>query len=191
MLKTQKNPKRNNEVITILFIYLLVVFAILACSCNPVKKVMSTPKYYDQVKRQVILRGECANDTVTKEIIKESIVYKDTVVHDSFKVNMPAICHLDTIVNDFSVYLDNGNLWVTWLGKVPTKTINTQTTHIIVDKAKEAILMDSCRALQLKIYEKENIIHQKNSTMLKLYIGLLAGIIFIFRKPILALFGVV
>jgi len=191
MLKTQKNPKRNNEIFTLLFIYFLVVFSLIACGCNPVKRVLTTPKYYEVVKRQVILNGECANDTITQEVLKDTVIYRDTVVHDSFKVNMPMECHIDTIVNNFSVYIENGKMWVKWLGKVPTRTINTQTTHVVVDRAKEAILIDSCRSMQLKIYEKENIIHQKNSIMLKLYIGLLAGIIFIFRKPILALFGVV
>ena len=100
-----KNLKGNNEVFIILGVYLLVIFTILACSCSPVKKVLSTPKLYDQVKRQVILRGECANDTITKEVIIDNVVYKDTVIRDSFKVLMPIECHLDTIVNNFSVYL--------------------------------------------------------------------------------------
>jgi hypothetical protein len=185
-----KSLKENNEVLVILGIYLLVIFAILACSCNPVKKVMSTPKYYDQVKRQVILRGECANDTITKEVIIDNVVYKDTVIRDSFRVLMPAECHLDTIVNNFSVYLQNGNLWVQWLGQIPQRTIEKKTTHVIVDKAKEAILIDSCANQTRKIYELENTIKRKNKIMFKLYIGLLALIVFIFRKPILRLVGI-
>jgi len=186
-----KNLKRNNEVLIILGVYLLVIFTILACSCSPVKKVLSTPKFYDQVKRQVILRGECANDTITKEVIIDNVVYKDTVIRDSFRVLMPVECHLDTIVNNFSVYLEDGNLWVTWLGKIPEKTITKKTTHIIVDKAKESILIDSCNSQTRKIYELNNIIKRKNTIMLKLYIGLLALILFTLRKPLLRLVGIV
>jgi hypothetical protein len=156
-------------------------------SCSPVKRVLSNPKYYAQVKRQVILNGECVNDTVTEEILKDTIIYKDTVIHDSFKVNMPMECHLDTIVNDFSVYLDNGNLWVQWLGKVPTRTINKQTTHVVVDRAKEAILLDSCANQTRKIYELDNQIKRKNSIISKLFIGLAVILLIMLRKPIMKL----
>jgi hypothetical protein len=185
-----KNLKGNNEVLIILGVYLLVVFAIIAFGCSPVKKVLSTPKFYDQVKRQVILRGECTNDTVTKEVVIDNVVYKDTVIRDSFRVLMPAECHLDTIVNNFSVYLEDGNLWVQWLGQIPQRTIEKKTTHIIVDKAKEAILIDSCANQTRKIYELENDIKRKNGVMFKLYVGLLALLVFTFRKPILKLVGI-
>jgi hypothetical protein len=62
------------------------------------------------------------------------VVYKDTVIRDSFRVLMPIECHLDTIVNNFSVYLENGNIWVKWLGKIPERTIEKKTTHVVVDK---------------------------------------------------------
>lgn len=170
-------------------VFLLGVIISVLYSCSPVKRVLSNPKYYAQVKRQVILNGECVNDTITEEILKDTIIYKDTVIHDSFKVNMPMECHLDTIVNDFSVYLENGNLWVQWLGKVPTRTINKQTTHVIVDRAKEAILIDSCKSLELKLYDKENQLVRKNKTIFKLYIGLAFLLLFMLRKPLLRLVG--
>jgi hypothetical protein len=170
-------------------IFLLGVIVSVFYSCSPVKRVLSNPKYYEAVKKQVILNGECVNDTITEEILKDTIIYKDTVIHDSFKVNMPMECHLDTIVNDFSVYLDNGNLWVKWLGQVPTRTINKQTTHVVVDRAKEAILIDSCKSLELKLYDKENQLVRKNKTIFKLYIGLAFLLLFMLRKPLLRLVG--
>lgn len=172
------------------YIFLLGAIISVLYSCSPVKQVLSTPKYYDQVKRQVILRGECANDTVTKEVIIDNVRYKDTVIHDSFRVLMPAECHLDTIVNNFSVYLENGNLWVQWLGKIPERTIEKKTTHVIVDRAKEAILIDSCANQGRKIYELENTIERKNSKILKLFILLAAIVLFMLRKPIMKLIGI-
>ena len=170
-------------------IFLLGVIVSVLYSCSPVKRVLSNTKYYEAVKKQVILNGECVNDTITEEILKDTIIYKDTVIHDSFKVNMPMECHLDTIVNDFSVYLENGNLWVKWLGQVPTRTINKQTTHVVVDRAKETILIDSCKSLELKLYDKENQLVRKNKTIFKLYIGLAFLLLFILRKPLLRLVG--
>jgi hypothetical protein len=170
-------------------IFLLGVIISVFYSCSPVKRVLSNRKYYEAVKKQVILNGECVNDTVTEEILKDTIIYKDTVIHDSFKVNMPMECYLDTIVNDFSVYLENGNLWVKWLGQVPTRTINKQTTHVVVDRAKEAILIDSCKSLELKLYDKENQLVRKNKTIFKLYIGLAFLLLFMLRKPLLRLVG--
>lgn len=170
-------------------IYIFLLGAIIGVfySCSPVKRVLSNPKYYAQVKRQVILNGECVNDTVTEEILKDTIIYKDTVIHDSFKVNMPMECHLDTIVNDFSVYLENGNLWVKWLGQVPTRTINKQTTHVVVDKAKEAILLDSCASQERKIYELNNKISATKGTKFKLFIIIAILTLLLFRKPLLRL----
>lgn len=174
-----------------IYIFLLGTIVSVLYSCSPVKRVLSNPKYYAQVKKQVVLNGECVNDTITEEIFKDTIIYKDTVIHDSFKVNMPMECHLDTIVNDFSVYLENGNLWVQWLGKVPERTINKQTTHVVVDRAKEAILIDSCKNLERTVYEKNNELTRKNKTMVKLYIGLIAMLLFMLRKPIMRLVGIV
>jgi hypothetical protein len=173
----------------IICLYLLAIISLVSFSCSPVKTVLSTPKYYEQVKRQVILRGECANDTVTKEVIIDNIRYKDTVIHDSFRVLMPVECHLDTIVNDFSVYLENGQLWVKWLGKIPERTIEKKTTHVIVDKAKEAILVDSCKSLELKLYDKDNQLVRKSKTIFKLYLGLAFLLLFMLRKPLLRLVG--
>lgn len=172
------------------YIFLLGAIVSVLYSCSPVKRVLTNPKYYEQVKKQVILNGECVNDTITEEILKDTIIYKDTVIHDSFKVNMPMECHLDTIVNDFSVYLENGNLWVKWLGKVPERTIKKQVTHVVVDRAKEAILIDSCANQTRKIYELENTITRKNKIMLKLYLGIGFLLLFMLRKPILKLFGI-
>lgn len=174
-----------------IYIFLLGAIIGVLYSCSPVKRVLSNPKYYAEVKKQVILNGECVNDTITEEILKDTIIYKDTVIHDSFKVNMPMECHLDTIVNDFSVYLENGNLWVKWLGQVPTRTINKQTTHVVVDRAKEAILIDSCSNQARKIYELENESKRKGSIIFKLYIGLAAILLFMLRKPIMRLIGIV
>lgn len=174
-----------------IYIFLLGAIIGVLYSCSPVKRVLSNPKYYAEVKKQVILNGECVNDTITEEIFKDTIIYKDTVIHDSFKVNMPMECHLDTIVNDFSVYLENGNLWVKWLGQVPTRTINKQTTHVVVDRAKEAILIDSCSNQARKIYELENESKRKGSIIFKLYIGLAAILLFLLRKPLMRLIGIV
>jgi hypothetical protein len=174
-----------------IYIFLLGAIIGVLYSCSPVKRVLSNPKYYAEVKKQVILNGECVNDTITEEILKDTIIYKDTVIHDSFKVNMPMECYLDTIVNDFSVYLENGNLWVKWLGQVPTRTINKQTTHVVVDRAKEAILIDSCSNQARKIYELENESKRKGSIIFKLYIGLAAILLFMLRKPIMKLTGIV
>jgi hypothetical protein len=173
-----------------IYIFLLGAIIGVLYSCSPVKRVLSNPKYYAEVKKQVILNGECVNDTITEEILKDTIIYKDTVIHDSFKVNMPMECYLDTIVNDFSVYLENGNLWVKWLGQVPTRTINKQTTHVVVDRAKEAILIDSCSNQARKIYELENESKRKGSIIFKLYIGLAAILLFMLRKPIMRLIGI-
>ncbi len=170
-----------------IYIFLLGAIISVFYSCSPVKRVLSNPKYYEAVKKQVILNGECVNDTITEEVLKDTIIYKDTVIHDSFKVNMPMECHLDTIVNDFSVYLENSNLWVKWLGQVPTRTINKQTTHVVVDRAKEAILIDSCANQERKIYDLNNKIGSTKKTKFKLLAIIVILTLLLFRKPLLRL----
>jgi hypothetical protein len=100
---------------------------------------------------------------------------------------MPMECHLDTIVNDFSVYLENGNLWVKWLGQVPTRTINKQTTHVVVDRAKEAILIDSCANQERKIYDLNNKVESTKKTKFKLLAIIVILTLLLFRKPLLRL----
>lgn len=170
-----------------LYVFLLGAIIGVFYSCSPVKRVLSNPKYYAEVKKQVILNGECVNDTITEEILKDTIIYKDTIIHDSFKVNMPMECHLDTIVNDFSVYLENGNLWVKWLGQVPTRTINKQTTHVVIDRAKEAILIDSCANQERKIYDLNNKIGSTKKTNFKLLAIIVILTLLLFRKTLLRL----
>jgi hypothetical protein len=171
----------------VFYIFLLGIVSFVTFSCNPVKRVLTTPKYYAQVKREVILRGECANDTVTQEILKDTIIYKDTVIHDSFKVNMPMECHIDTIVNDFSVYIENGNMWVKWLGQIPTRIKEQKITHTVVDRAKEAILLDSCANQSRQIYGLNNKISTHRKEKFKLFAIIAILIIILFRKPLLRL----
>ena len=170
-----------------IYIFLLGAIVSVLYSCSPVKRVLENPKYYAQVKKQVILNGECVNDTITEEILKDTIIYKDTVIHDSFKVNMPMECHIDTIVNDFSVYIENGNMWVKWLGQIPTRIKEQKITHTVVDRAKEAILIDSCANQSRQIYGLNNKISTHRKEKFKLFAIIAILIIILFRKPLLRL----
>ena len=55
-----------------IYIFLLGAIVSVLYSCSPVKRVLTNPKYYAQVKKQVILNGECVNDTITEEILKDT-----------------------------------------------------------------------------------------------------------------------
>jgi hypothetical protein len=61
----------------------------------------------------------------------------------------------------------------------------------VVDRAKEAILIDSCANQARKVYELENESKRKGSIIFKLYIGLAAILLFMLRKPIMRLTRIV
>ena len=114
---------KRNDYIAILIV--LIITAIVAASCNPIKQILSDPAKFDKIKDEIIRRGLCANDTT---IISRS----DTLVQ------------YDTTTNtELQVEIFNDTVYVTkWKTKniVKTLTIRDTIKSTIVDNSRIQVL---------------------------------------------------
>jgi len=108
---------------------LLTLFAVWITSCNPVKKVLSNREMFDEVAKEVVKSGYCANDTT---IITKS---DTTIMVDT----------LTLIEDKFTVEVVNDTTYITkWKTDVVTKkvTIHDTIKTVVVDNARIKLLQD-------------------------------------------------
>lgn len=113
----------------------LIILCLFFIACNPVKRVLQDPIKFEKVKEAVIRSGACINDTVTIETVKDSVIYKDSVVE--FKVPCP---DFDTIIGQdgTQISISSGVLTAKLKAKETQKTI--KITNTVRDRALENIL---------------------------------------------------
>ena len=109
----------------------LILLVLFFASCNPVKKVLKTPAYFDVVKDSVIKRGYCANDTsfvyVTDTIetidtmynilmdtlvINDSVVFWETKFHTITKTRTIRDTIKSTVVDSSMLGVIRKELWL-------------------------------------------------------------------------------
>lgn len=116
---------QNDPLYPMIVIYLLTILAILLFSCNPVKQVLRDKEKLDQVAKEVVKLGYCANDTTV-------IVKSDTTVQ------------FDTITDiKTEIMVKNDTLWMTRVKRdFITKTVKIRDTvrQVVVDNARIGIL---------------------------------------------------
>lgn len=113
--------------------WLLIV--ILFFGCNPVKQVLRDQEKFEVIAEEVIRRGYCINDTTVITEVKDSVVYKDSIVTQIQEVPCK---DFDTTIGRARIKVSSGVL--TYSAKdsviVRTKTI----TNSVRDRALENIL---------------------------------------------------
>lgn len=174
----------------------LLVFLILLIACNPVKQVLNDREKFEKVKEAVIRSGACINDTITVETIKDSIVYKDSIIETKTQVPCP----------DFEKNMPDGTLIKVSSGVLTYRhnckekeVIRTLTkTNNIRDRALENILKgditkrDTAIAAYIKLLSDSQIANKdlkkenRNLTLKFWGIIAIAGVI-VFRKQIFKL----
>lgn len=98
-----------------------LLLIVLLFGCNPVKQVLNDKSKFDQVAKEVIRQGYCANDTLI-------IVKSDTLV----KVDSLIEVYSDTTVINDTAYV---TLWET-KNFTRTFTIHDTLRSVIVDNAR-------------------------------------------------------
>lgn len=123
----------------------LVLFVLLI-SCNPVKKVLQDKTKFDIVAKEVIRRGYCVNDTLVIEKIKDSIVYRDSIV----KIIDSVPCKdFDTTIGRARIRVSSGVLTYSAKDSIVYRTHKIVNT--IRDRALENLLKED-------ISQKDSII---------------------------------
>jgi hypothetical protein len=116
-----------------MFKYYILFIITFFVSCNPVKQVLKDRNKFDQVAKEVIKSGMCANDT-TFVVKSDTLVEVDTLVR------------IDTLTD---TYVLNDTTYITkWKTREITKSITIHDTikSFIVDNARVRLLQaDSAR----------------------------------------------
>jgi len=112
-----------------------LVLLILLISCNPVKKVLQDKTKFDIVANEVIRRGYCVNDTLVIEKIKDSIVYKDSIVTI---IDSVPCKDFDTTIGRARIRVSSGVLTYSAKDSIVIRT--HKVTNTIRDRSLENIL---------------------------------------------------
>lgn len=157
-------------------LFLLVILF----SCNPVNRVLNSPKMYRDVRRYVIANGDCINDTTT--IVKDSVVYEKG---DFIKIPCPDfVDSSDGIVVRDSIIMFKKHI------KTITKTVYDRGREMALKDSLIIIFRDLDKAHQEDYILRQEIRKYKHKLLMKtfLLIGIaLALSLWVFRKPILML----
>ena len=121
----------------------IILIALIFISCNPVKKVLRDREMFDEVAKEVVKSGYCANDTI---ILTKS----DTTVQ---------VDTLTLIDKEFEIKVYNDTTYITqWQTKYVNKNVIIRDTvkSVVVDNARIKLLEeDLLKANQEKLNWKE------------------------------------
>jgi len=121
----------------------ILIIALIFISCNPVKKVLRDREMFDEVAKEVVKAGYCANDTI---IISKS----DTTIQ---------VDTLTLINKEFEVKVYNDTTYITqWQTKYVNKNVVIRDTvkSVVVDNARIKLLQeDLIKANEEKLNWKE------------------------------------
>jgi hypothetical protein len=112
----------------------LVLF-ILLISCNPVKKVLNDKSKFDIIANEVIRRGYCVNDTLVIEKVRDSIIYKDSLI--SIVDSIPCK-DFDTTIGRARISVSSGVLTYSTKDSIVIRT--HKVTNTVRDRSFENIL---------------------------------------------------
>ena len=121
----------------------ILLLTLIFISCNPVKKVLRDREMFNEVAKEVVKAGYCANDTI---IVTKS----DTTVQ---------IDTLTLIDKEFEVKVYNDTTYITqWQTKYVNKNVIIRDTvkSVVVDNARIKLLQeDLLKANEEKLNWKE------------------------------------
>ena len=121
----------------------ILLIALIFISCNPVKKVLRDREMFDEVAKEVVKSGYCANDTI---ILTKS----DTTIQ---------VDTLTLIDKEFEVKVQNDTTYITqWQTKYVNKNVIIRDTvkSVVIDNARIKLLQeDLIKANEEKLNWKE------------------------------------
>lgn len=168
----------------------LIILCAFFMACSPIKRVLNDPEKFEKVKEAVIRGGYCINDTTVIETIKDSVIYRDSLIE--FKVPCP---DFDTIIghDGTQISISSGVLTAKVKAKETQKTI--KVTNTVRDRSLEKLLKEDIewRDATIKNYQDILANEQKVSSEQRKakntwkwrFWGLIAGFaIYKLRRPI-------
>jgi len=127
---------KRNDYIAVLIV--LIITAIVAFSCNPVKQVLNNRAKFEEVKNEVIRLGLCANDT-TFVTASDTLIQYDTTVQKETEI---------LTIGD-TVYVTK---WQT-RDIVKKLTIRDTIKSVVVDNSRLTLLQADLKDIEAKAKE--------------------------------------
>jgi len=116
----------------------MILTAIFAVSCNPVKQVLNNRSKFEEVKNEVIRLGYCANDT-TIISVSDTLTQYDT-----------------TIQKEIEILTLGDTIYVTrWQTRDIVKRVTIRDTikAVVVDNSRVQLLQADLKAIEAKANE--------------------------------------
>ena len=168
---------------------------ILLFGCNPVKQVLKDKAKLDLVAKEVIKKGYCVNDTTVIEKIRDSVVFKDSIIE---RINNVPCKDFDTTIGRARIKVSSGVL--TYTAKDSTVYRVRTITNTVRDKALESILkqdidsktkqIDSLKnAVRSSQIENKDLRNENRWMTIKFWLLVVAALAIIFRKQLLKIVG--
>ncbi len=136
-----------------------LVLLILLISCNPVKKVLQDKTKFEVIANEVIRRGYCVNDTLVIEKIKDSIVYKDSIVTI---IDSVPCKDFDTTIGRARIRVSSGVLTYSAKDSIVIRT--HKVTNTIRDRSLENILKKD-------IADRDSVVFKRDKEIVNLEIS--------------------
>ena len=149
----------------------MIITAVIAVSCNPVKQVLNNREKFEEVKNEVFRLGLCANDTTFITNSDTLIQYDTTVLKET-----------EIITIDDTVYVTK---WMT-RDIIKKLTIRDTVKSVVVDNSRLTLLQADLKAIEAKANEyKENAKEYKqkaNKRLMYIIYAVIAFGIWVFIK---------
>jgi hypothetical protein len=155
---------KRADYIAIIISIAIVLIAMMAVSCNPVKQVLNNRANFEKVKNEVIRLGYCANDTIINNI-SDTLITIDTIVY----------VDQETIVKNDTTYISS----VKYNNIIKKITIRDTIRSVVVDNARIKLLEQDLSKITIKAEEyKQKAIKRLNLLIL----GIIGIGLFVFFK---------
>ena len=156
---------KRNDYIAVLIV--LIITAIVAFSCNPVKQVLNNRAKFEEVKNEVIRLGLCANDT-TFITASDTLIQYDTTVQKETEI---------LTIGD-TVYVTK---WQT-RDIIKKLTIRDTIKSVVVDNSRVQLLQADLKAIEAKAKEYKEKADKRLSYLI--LVGVILGLWVFFKiKP--------
>lgn len=148
---------KRSDYIAILISIAIILIAMMAVSCNPVKQVLNNRANFEKVKNEVIRLGYCANDTIINNI-SDTLITIDTIVY----------VDQETIVKNDTTYISS----VKYKNIIKKITIRDTIRSVVVDNARVKLLEADLGKITIKAEEYKQKAIKRLNWLILLIVGI-------------------
>lgn len=148
---------KRNDYLAIFISIVIILIAMMAVSCNPVKQVLNNRANFEKVKNEVIRLGYCANDTIINNI-SDTLITMDTIVY----------VDQETIIKNDTTYISS----IKYKNIIKKVIIRDTVKSTIVDNARIRLLEADLSKIIIKAEEYKQKAIKRLNWLILLIVGI-------------------